>query len=234
MTLVFNNIIIKNGDIIKEKIFCVDDYNVEFNRFRAMSAILMEEILYIPVVRYSNYIDGTETCMYNTPDKDKIYMGTFYWVNKSSNVYLISNKTLITPNKITAYYYFTKDLNKTVYKSLESFKMFDRTLLTEKLNVNKENFNFLMNKKIIKSMVNGTYDYSLERSKLDVYGCEENYDQELCEFAQNNNIDCIIFTYTTDDHEITHEVLDCRVKDTKNRINSYKNLIIDNKASQYN
>ena len=67
--------------------------------------------VFIPVVRY---IGGmTRSSLYHITFEEK-YCGTFYYYEPNSDIYLVANNVLLTPNKIVAYYYLSGNLDETV------------------------------------------------------------------------------------------------------------------------
>lgn len=146
------------------------------------------DIISIPVVRYGKGKKG-----YYFKGDVETFCGTFYYYEPGSDFYLTSTKTLIAPNKISAFIMLGgnggKDVTRNIIKNSASSA-----------------YRPLLYKMLDPSFDPEVYDKSL-------YEVEDMFDQGLCHYAREKGYDAVILTHMTGTNRLVSEVLDTRNRD---------------------
>lgn len=158
--------------------------------------IAIEESILIPVVRYQS---GMSRGLFF--EEGGNYCGTFYYFEPTSEFYLKSFRTLIAVNKMTAYYYFTREFSE-IYQIL-----FNAYYLEKITKGNSEEIRQEI-EELFEKMKNG--DKSVLNWNRKLYAEEDVLDQKLCEVAKSSGIDVIVLASITGGSRMVTEVLDTR------------------------
>lgn len=172
----------------------------------------IQEPLYIPVIRY---VSPQGIGIFQSSEMTNEYCGNYYYYEPDSDVYLLSNLTMIAPQPDLAYYVLLGG-------NQEAFEK----ILREKFPVRYNEFRsyyFNWFNKILDAWKNGKLIDTTEEFEF-VDEMKTNIEQKLCFLAKQFRIDVIIFTYsTTNNPRQTDKYLD-EILDTRSRELSYGSL----------
>ncbi|CAH6419131.1 Hypothetical protein HVR_LOCUS325 [uncultured virus] len=176
---------------------------------------LLDGPLYIPVIRYQ-IAEGRGFMHYTTEYNEKIHCGTYYYYEPGSDVFLLSNKTLIAPLSELAYYYIGGDnarnkLSDVIFPPNQSWSPEQQNFINHYLNLIETS----------NCGVSGSYTNPPDTIPVPV----KSIDQSLCMLARQMGIDAIVITYTQNlygKHFAKYGLTE--VNDTRARTVSYDSL----------
>lgn len=171
--------------------------------------LLVETPMYIPVVRYAIKSGGGFLFGGIQITNGKEFCGTYYWLEPDSDIYLLSNKTLVVPNDDVGLYVLLGGTKENFITAIDKYYYYygrdDPYLARENL-TNKilSNYN-----RAAKGQL------PLDEPRLDEleYEIKLDIEQEMCKLANNMGIDTIIlFGQETHKFGFASEIIDTRAR----------------------
>jgi len=198
-------------------------------KFKAQTYI--QDPLYIPVVRYVRYVNNVAIGMFQKDIMTSQYCGNYYFYEPYSDVYLLSNTTMIAPHPDLAYYVLLGS-NQSAFDTLvkdkfSTLKDLNTDFLPDYFKTNLIPVYLNWFNMLLKDWTSGRNEYYLtEQEYIDVEGTD--IEQKLCFLAKQYNIDIILFTYSTtfneeQSHKFRDEILDTRSRERSN-VSLYREL----------
>lgn len=174
---------------------------------------ILENKILIPVIRYAL---GMERGLYYT-ESSKSFCGTFFYLENDSDIYIKSERTLVTPNKLTAYIYLYGKNNLLSYIEHDHNKYGNVT-------DDESDVQFPKWEKYLKDLYgineefkNGSNQFpkrDFSVFNLFSYGIEDTFDQPICNEARKQQFDIILLTTMTAHDRIISEVLATKGRNT--------------------
>ncbi|CAH6419370.1 Hypothetical protein HVR_LOCUS575 [uncultured virus] len=167
---------------------------------------ILDGPIYTPVTRYTTTTgEGVMSTLFKSKYDPDIHCGTYYFYEPASDVFMLSNKTLVAPSPQVAYYYIAGDDARNKLSNMMFPPDIKRT--PEQLNYINEYLNTVEGK-----------EYSTEVLLNNRTPKTVNIQQSLCVLARQIGIELIIITFnygTPFNHfnKVSTEIIDTRARD---------------------